>query len=141
MRPDIARMMSSHAGYVTAHKDGGDLTSDRLRESFNDAFSEEDVANIKWFASIPPGLEDLEGKFSSGSRRRSSPRRGSEEGGRRVEGARRRGRGAGQPRSRMTMPETMRRIPATSGAVERSRKKKYEAMNVKTSSTCPTART
>ena len=62
MRPDVARMMSSHAGYVTAHRDGGDLTSDQLRESFNDAFSGEDVANIKWFASIPPGLEDLEGK-------------------------------------------------------------------------------
>ena len=39
------------------------------------------------------------------------------------------------------MPPTMRRIPATSRAVDRSRKKKYEAMKVKTSSTCPTART
>jgi len=27
-----------------------------------EAFSKEDVANIKWFANIPPGLEDLEGK-------------------------------------------------------------------------------
>ena len=62
MRPDIAKMMSSHSGYVTARKDGGDLTSDQLKESFNDAFSKEDVANIKWFANIPPGLEDLEGK-------------------------------------------------------------------------------
>lgn len=62
MRPDIAKMMSSHSGYVTAHKDGGDLTSDQLKESFNDAFSKEDVANIKWFANIPPGLEDMEGK-------------------------------------------------------------------------------
>ena len=62
MRPDIAKMMSSHSGYVTAHEDGGDLTSDQLKQSFNDAFSKEDVANIKWFANIPPGLEDLEGK-------------------------------------------------------------------------------
>ena len=57
------------------------------------------------------------------------------------EGDRRRGRRSGQPRSRMTMPATMRRIPAISRTVERSRKKKYEAMKVKTSSTCPTART
>ena len=62
MRPEVAKMMSTHSGYVTAHKDGGDLTSDQLKKSFNDAFGKGDVANIKWFANIPPGLEDLEGK-------------------------------------------------------------------------------
>lgn len=62
MQPDVAMMMSSHSGYVTAHRNGGDLTSDQLKQSFNDAFSKQDIANIKWFANIPPGLEDLEGK-------------------------------------------------------------------------------
>ena len=44
-------------------------------------------------------------------------------------------RGDRQPSSRMTIPATMSRIPAISRGVERSRKKKYEAMKVKTSST------
>ena len=45
------------------------------------------------------------------------------------------------PSSRMTMPATINTIPTSSSAVDRSRKKKYEAMKVKTSSICPTART
>ena len=52
MQPDVAKMMSSHSGYVTAHRNGGDLTSDQLKQSFNDAFSKQDIANIKWFANI-----------------------------------------------------------------------------------------
>ena len=45
------------------------------------------------------------------------------------------------PSSKMTIPPTISTIPASSSAVDRSRKKKYEATNVKTSSICPTART
>lgn len=62
MRPDIVRLMSANSGYVTAHKDGGQLVPDNLKAAFNDAFTPADVANIKWFANIPPGIEDLEGK-------------------------------------------------------------------------------
>ena len=62
MRPDVAKLMSGHSGYLTAREDGGDLAPGPIRESFRDAFSPEDVADIQWFASVPPGLEALEGR-------------------------------------------------------------------------------
>ena len=63
MRPENAAIVSQASGYKTGAKNFESLLSDTARKSYNDAFTADDVALIKWFPPIPPGLEDLEGKI------------------------------------------------------------------------------
>jgi len=62
MQPDIVPLMSAKSGAVVAVKNGIDLMPEDKRAAVKAAFKPEDIANLKFFANIPPGLEDMEGK-------------------------------------------------------------------------------
>jgi len=62
MRPDIVKLMSDSTGAIAAVKGGIDLLPDDKKAAVKAAFDEKDLANLKFFANIPPGLEDMEGK-------------------------------------------------------------------------------
>lgn len=62
MQPEIVTMMSDASGAVIAVKDGISMMPEEKKKAVQAAFKPEDIANLKFFANIPPGLEDLEGK-------------------------------------------------------------------------------
>lgn len=62
MQPEIVTMISDNSGAVGAVKGGVDLMPKDKRAAVQAAFTEEDIANLKFFANIPPGVEDMEGK-------------------------------------------------------------------------------
>ncbi len=62
MQPEIVTMMSAKSGAVIAVKNGIGLLPEDKRAAVQAAFTEKDIANLKFFANIPPGLEDMEGK-------------------------------------------------------------------------------
>ena len=62
MQPEIVTMMSAKSGAIVAVKDGVSMMPEDKRAAVEAAFTPEDIANLKFFANIPPGLEDLEGK-------------------------------------------------------------------------------
>jgi spermidine/putrescine transport system substrate-binding protein len=62
MRPEIVKLMSASTGGTAAVKGGIDLLPDDKKAAVQAAFDEKDLANLKFFANIPPGLEDMEGK-------------------------------------------------------------------------------
>jgi len=62
MQPEIVPLMGGSSGAVTAVKGGVSLMPDDKRAAIEAAFSDEDIANLKFFANIPPGVEDMEGK-------------------------------------------------------------------------------
>ncbi|MGF7162552.1 spermidine/putrescine transport system substrate-binding protein [Rhodoligotrophos appendicifer] len=62
MQPDIVPLMSDKSGAVVAVKDGIAKMPEDKRKAVQAAFKPEDIANLKFFANIPPGLEDIEGK-------------------------------------------------------------------------------
>ncbi|MGF1551522.1 MAG: extracellular solute-binding protein [Paracoccaceae bacterium] len=61
MRPEIVKLMSESTGAIAAVPNGIELLPDDKRAAVEAAFDEEDVENLKFFANIPPGLEDMEG--------------------------------------------------------------------------------
>ena len=62
MQPKIASMITNAAGNFTASK-GGDVDVDpELQKRFKASFSAADIDNIKWYPTVPAGLETLEGK-------------------------------------------------------------------------------
>lgn len=62
MQPKIASMITNSAGNFTAAK-GGDVDVDPvMQKQFNASFSQADIDNIKWYPTVPAGLETLEGK-------------------------------------------------------------------------------
>jgi len=62
MQPEIVTLISGSSGAIAAVKGGTDLMPDDKRSAVKAAFSDEDIANLKFFANIPPGVEDMEGK-------------------------------------------------------------------------------
>jgi spermidine/putrescine transport system substrate-binding protein len=62
LRPDIVTKMSNSTGAIAAVKDGIALLPDEKRAAVEVAFDADDMANLKFFANIPPGIEDMEGK-------------------------------------------------------------------------------
>lgn len=54
--------MGGNSGAVSAVKGGVELMPDDKREAIKAAFTDEEIANLKFFANIPPGVEDMEGK-------------------------------------------------------------------------------
>ena len=62
MQPDIIPLLSGNSGAVIAVKDGVALMPEDKRAAIQAAFTDEDIANLKFFANIPPGVEDMEGK-------------------------------------------------------------------------------
>lgn len=62
LEPENVMFMSDSTGAIPAVKGGLDLLSDDRRAAVSAAFSAEDIANLKFFANIPPGVEDMESK-------------------------------------------------------------------------------
>ena len=62
LQPEISTMMSESTGAIVAVKGGKDLLPDAMKSAVNAAFTDADIDNLKFFANIPPGVEDMEGK-------------------------------------------------------------------------------
>lgn len=62
LRPEIVPLMGGNSGAVSAVKGGVDLMPEDKREAIKAAFTDKEIANLKFFANIPPGVEDMEGK-------------------------------------------------------------------------------
>ncbi|WP_246191425.1 extracellular solute-binding protein [Aureimonas leprariae] len=62
LRPDIVPLMSESTGAVAALRNGIELMPADKRKALEASFSEQDLANMKFFANIPPGIEDIEGE-------------------------------------------------------------------------------
>jgi spermidine/putrescine transport system substrate-binding protein len=62
MRPEIVTMMSDSTGAIAAVANGIELLPEDKRKAVEVAFDDEALANMKYFANIPPGIEDMEGK-------------------------------------------------------------------------------
>ncbi|MBO6835632.1 MAG: extracellular solute-binding protein [Alphaproteobacteria bacterium] len=62
MQPEIVELMSASSGGTSARKGGRDLLPADKKAAVNAAFTDEDIANLQFFANIPPGVEDMEGK-------------------------------------------------------------------------------
>lgn len=62
MQPDIVPLMSASTGSIIAVKGGLEMLPENMAKAVNAAFDEEDLANLKFFANIPAGIEDMEGK-------------------------------------------------------------------------------
>lgn len=62
MQPEIVTLMSAKSGAIVAVKDGISMMPDDKKAAVQAAFTADDISNLKFFANIPPGLEDMEGK-------------------------------------------------------------------------------
>lgn len=62
MKPENVKIMSGSTGAIAAVPGGADLLPDDKKAAVNAAFTEQDIENLKFFANIPPGVEDMEGK-------------------------------------------------------------------------------
>jgi spermidine/putrescine transport system substrate-binding protein len=62
MRPENAARVIKSVGNFSAAKDTAPLVDPRLKAQFVAAFPESTLKNIHWYPSIPPGLEEIEGK-------------------------------------------------------------------------------
>jgi spermidine/putrescine transport system substrate-binding protein len=62
LQPEIVTLMSESTGAIAAVQGGVQLLPENKKAAVAAAFSDEDLANLKFFANIPPGIEDLEGK-------------------------------------------------------------------------------
>ncbi|MGB3409442.1 MAG: extracellular solute-binding protein [Jannaschia sp.] len=61
LRPEIVKLMSASTGAIAAVPNGIELLPDDKRAAVEIAFDQADLDNLKFFANIPPGLEDMEG--------------------------------------------------------------------------------
>lgn len=62
MQPEIITMISGKSGAIAAVKGGVDLMPADKKAAVQAAFTDDAIANLKFFANIPPGVEDMEGK-------------------------------------------------------------------------------
>lgn len=62
MQPENVEIMSASTGAIAAVNGGKDLLPADKKAAVNAAFTDEDINNLKFFANIPPGVEDMEGK-------------------------------------------------------------------------------
>lgn len=63
MRPEIAAQIVDASGSFSASEGSDDLVSPAMKAAYQDAFTPEVIANIKWFPPVPAGLEDIEGRL------------------------------------------------------------------------------
>ncbi len=61
MQPEIAAMITSSAGNFTASQGGDANVDDALKAKYQASFPQEAIDNIKWYPSVPAGLEAMEG--------------------------------------------------------------------------------
>lgn len=62
MQPDIVPLMSASTGSILAVKGGLEMLPGPMAAAVKASFKPEDLARLKFFANIPPGIEDMEGK-------------------------------------------------------------------------------
>ncbi|MEM5470225.1 extracellular solute-binding protein [Hoeflea sp. AS60] len=62
LEPENVKIMSASTGSMASVKGAKDLLPDDKKAAVNAAFSDEDISNLKFFANIPAGVEDMEGK-------------------------------------------------------------------------------
>ena len=62
LRPENVTAMSASTGAMASVKGAKDLLPEDKKAAVNAAFTDADIANLKFFANIPPGVEDMEGK-------------------------------------------------------------------------------
>ena len=62
LREDIVPLMSASTGSIIAVKGGLELLPPELAKVVTASFTQADLDNLKYFANIPPGIEDMEGK-------------------------------------------------------------------------------
>ncbi|MBU4528106.1 MAG: extracellular solute-binding protein [Hoeflea sp.] len=62
LEPENVMIMSASTGAIAAVEGGKDMLPDDKKEAVNAAFSDEAMSNLKFFANIPAGVEDMEGK-------------------------------------------------------------------------------
>ena len=55
-------MMSDSTGSIAAVPKGVELLPAAKKAAVEAAFEAKDLQNLKFFANIPPGIEDMEGK-------------------------------------------------------------------------------
>ncbi|RAI02339.1 spermidine/putrescine ABC transporter substrate-binding protein [Acuticoccus sediminis] len=61
LEPENVKIMSASTGAIAAVPNGIELLPEDKRAAVEAAFDEKDIENLKFFANIPPGLEDMEG--------------------------------------------------------------------------------
>ncbi len=62
LEPENITVMSGSTGAIAAVDGGADLLPENKKAAVNAAFTQADIDNLKFFANIPPGVEDMEGK-------------------------------------------------------------------------------
>ncbi|MGQ7846888.1 extracellular solute-binding protein [Granulosicoccus sp. 3-233] len=62
LQPEIVELMSASTGAIASINGAADLLPEDKKAAVNAAFSDADIDNLKFFANIPPGVEDMEGK-------------------------------------------------------------------------------
>ena len=62
MQPDIVTMIAASSGAIPAVKGSMDMLPPSNQAAVKAAFTQKDLDNLKFFANIPPGIEDMEGK-------------------------------------------------------------------------------
>ena len=60
-RPENVKVMSASTGALAAVPNATELLPDDKRAAVEAAFTQEAIDNLKFFANIPPGIEDMEG--------------------------------------------------------------------------------
>ena len=61
IKPENVKIMSASTGALAAVPNAVDLLPDDKKEAVKAAFQQKDIDNLKFFANIPPGIEDMEG--------------------------------------------------------------------------------
>ncbi|TFF27556.1 extracellular solute-binding protein [Jiella endophytica] len=61
LKPENVKIMSASTGAIAAVPNGIDLLPEDKQKAVKAAFTQADLDNLKFFANIPPGLEDMEG--------------------------------------------------------------------------------
>ena len=62
MRPEVAAKVATSAGNFTASKGADKLMDDKIKAQFAASFPEAALDNIRWYPSVPAGLEEIEGR-------------------------------------------------------------------------------
>ncbi|QIE47121.1 extracellular solute-binding protein [Pseudohalocynthiibacter aestuariivivens] len=62
LEPENVTIMSGSTGAIASVKGAKDLLPEDKKMAVNAAFTDADIDNLKFFANIPPGVEDMEGK-------------------------------------------------------------------------------
>lgn len=61
MRPEIAAMITGSSSYFTASAGADELVGEEQKARFQASFPQEAIDNIKWYPTVPAGLEVIEG--------------------------------------------------------------------------------